>query len=59
MKDIVRQLYANLLKFAANRGSANNAKFRELVPPMGLLADERVAELEKLIGVDIHMPSLL
>ena len=32
--------------------------FRELFPPMGILADDRVAELEKLIGVDIHMPSL-
>lgn len=58
MKDIVRQLYANLLKFAANRGSANNAMFRELFPPVGVLADERVAELEQLLGVDIHLPSL-
>lgn len=58
MKDIVRQLYANLLKFAATRGSANNAMFRELFPPVGVLSDERVAELEQLLGVDIHMPSL-
>lgn len=58
MKDIVRQLYANLLKFAANRGSANNAMFRELFPPVGVLSDERVAELEQLLGVDIHLPSL-
>ena len=58
MKDIVRQLYANLLKFAATRGSANNAMFRELFPPVGVLTDERVAELEQLLGVDIHMPSL-
>ncbi len=58
MKDIVRQLYANLLKFASNRGSANNAMFRDLFPPMGILTDERVAELEKQIGVDIHLASL-
>jgi ribonuclease-3 len=58
VKDIVRQLYANLLKFAATRGSANNAMFRELFPPVGVLTDERVAELEQLLGVDIHMPSL-
>lgn len=58
MKDIVRQLYANLLKFAAARGSANNAMFRELFPPVGVLNDERVAELEHRLGVDIHMPSL-
>ncbi len=58
MKDIVRQLYANLLKFAATRGSANNAMFRELFPPVGVLSDERVAELEQLLGVDIHTPSL-
>jgi len=58
VKDIVRQLYANLLKFAANRGSANNAMFRELFPPVGVLSDERVAELEQLLGVDIHLPSL-
>lgn len=58
MKDIVRQLYANLLKFAATRGSANNAMFRELFPPVGVLTDERVAELERQLGVDIHMPSL-
>jgi ribonuclease-3 len=58
VKDIVRQLYANLLKFAATRGSANNAMFRELFPPVGVLTDDRVAELEQLLGVDIHMPSL-
>ena len=58
MKDIVRQLYANLLKFAATRGSANSAMFQELFPPVGVLSTERVAELEKLIGVDIQMPSL-
>ena len=58
VKDIVRQLYANLLKFASNRGSANNAMFRDLFPPMGILTDERVAELEKQIGVDIHLASL-
>ncbi len=58
MKDIVRQLYANLLKFAATRGSANNAMFRELFPPVGVLTDDRVAELERQLGVDIHLPSL-
>lgn len=58
MKDIVRQLYANLLKFAATRGSANNAMFQELFPPVGVLSSERIADLEKLLGVDIHLPSL-
>ncbi len=58
MKDIVRQLYSNLIKFTAGRGSANNAVFRELFPPMGLLSDERVAELEKSLGVDIHLAPL-
>lgn len=58
MKDIVRQLYANLLKFAATRGSANNAMFRELFPPVGVLTDERVAVLERQLGVEIHLPSL-
>ena len=58
MKDIVRQLYANLLKFAATRGSANNAMFQELFPPVGVLSSERVAELEQLLGVGIQMPSL-
>jgi len=58
VKDIVRQLYANLLKFAANRGTASNAVFRELFPPMGILTDERVAELEKELDIDIHLASL-
>jgi ribonuclease-3 len=58
VKDIVRQLYANLLKFAATRGSANNAMFQELFPPVGVLSSERVAELEQLLGVGIQMPSL-
>lgn len=58
MKDIVRQLYANLIKFAANRGSSSNAVFRELFPPMKILTDEKVAELEKKLEVDIHLASL-
>lgn len=58
MKDIVRQLYANLLKFASNRGSANNALFREIFPAMGLLDDEKIATLEEKLGIDIHLTSL-
>ncbi len=58
MKDIVRQLYANLLKFATTKGAAGNAVFREIFPSMGLLSDERVKELEETLGVSIHMPSL-
>lgn len=58
MKDIVRQLYANLLKFTALRGNASNAAFKEIFPPMGLLSDERVHELEEILGVTIHLPSL-
>ena len=54
MKDIVRQLYANLLKFAATRGSANNAMFQELFPPVGVLSSERVAELEQLLGDELR-----
>ena len=53
MKDIVRQLYANLRKFTSGR-AASNAMFRELFPPMNLLPPERIAELEKAIAVDIH-----
>lgn len=53
MKDIVRQLYANLRKFTSGR-AASNAMFRELFPPMNLLPPERIAELEKVIAVDIH-----
>ncbi|MDZ4746611.1 MAG: ribonuclease III [bacterium] len=53
MKDIVRQLYANLRKFTSGR-AASNAMFRELFPPMNLLPPERIADLEKVIAVDIH-----
>ncbi len=58
MKDIVRQLYANLLKFASTKGAASNAMFKEIFPAMGLLADERVKDLEETLGISIHMPSL-
>jgi ribonuclease-3 len=58
VKDIVRQLYANLLKFTALRGNASNAAFKEIFPPMGLLDDERVRNLEEILGVTIHLPSL-
>gem|GEM_PF-4983938 len=44
MKDIVRQLYDNLRRFAAGR-SANNAVFKEMFPPMNLLTDEKIASL--------------
>jgi ribonuclease-3 len=58
VKDIVRQLYANLLKFASSKGAANNAAFKEIFPSMNLLSDERVRELEETLGISIHMPSL-
>jgi ribonuclease-3 len=58
LKDIVRQLYANLLKFASTKGAASNAMFKEIFPAMGLLADERVKDLEETLGISIHMPSL-
>ncbi len=58
MKDIVRQLYANLLKFASTKGAASNAAFKEIFPAMGLLTDERVKDLEETLGISIHMPSL-
>lgn len=58
MKDIVRQLYANLLKFASTKGAASNAAFKEIFPSMNLLSDERVRELEETLGISIHMPSL-
>ncbi len=58
MKDIVRQLYANLLKFASTKGAASNAVFKEIFPAMGLLTDERVKDLEETLGISIHMPSL-
>jgi ribonuclease-3 len=58
LKDIVRQLYANLLKFASTKGAASNAVFKEIFPAMGLLTDERVKDLEETLGISIHMPSL-
>jgi ribonuclease III len=58
LKDIVRQLYANLLKFASTKGAASNAAFKEIFPAMGLLTDERVKDLEETLGISIHMPSL-
>ncbi len=58
MKDIVRQLYANLLKFASIKGAAKNTAFREIFPSMNLLTDERVRDLEETLGISIHMPSL-
>ncbi len=56
MKDIVRQLYANLLKFTSGRG--RSAAFRELFPPMGVLPPEAVVQLEECLGVKIATVSL-
>ncbi|HRK04230.1 MAG TPA: ribonuclease III [Chlorobiota bacterium] len=57
MKDIVRQLYDNLRRFAAGR-SANNAVFKEMFPPMNLLTDEKIASLEERLGITIHNAAL-
>lgn len=51
MKDIVRQLYSNLLKLTTGRG--RSAAFKELFPPMNVLSPEQVASLEKHLGVQI------
>lgn len=58
MKDIVRQLYANLLKITGTRQASPNAEFRELFPPMQILTDVTVKQLEKTLGVVIETPSL-
>jgi ribonuclease-3 len=58
VKDIVRQLYANLLKITGSRPSAPNAEFRELFPPMQILDGATLAHLEKTLGVEIETASL-
>ncbi|MBU3742212.1 MAG: ribonuclease III [Candidatus Kapabacteria bacterium] len=56
MKDIVRQLYANLLKLTSGR--SRTAAFKELFPPMDILSPESVAQLEQHLGVSIKTVSL-
>lgn len=58
MKDIVRQLYSNLLKFTSVRGSSGDSVSRELFPPMDVLSAQRVTELEATLGVTIHNPAM-
>lgn len=57
MKDIVRNLYSNLLKFTGGKGS-RTAILRELFPPMQQLDSARIVELQEALGVTITMPSL-
>lgn len=56
MKDLVRQLYSNLLKLTSGRG--RSAAFKELFPPMNVLSPEQVASLEEHLGVEIASVSL-
>lgn len=58
MKDIVRQLYANILKLTGNRSAGANAAFRELFPPMNILEASRIPDLEACLGVTIAATSL-
>ncbi len=58
MRDLVRQLYDNLLKFTGQRTTGEQQEFRELFPPLGLLDETKVAELEKLVGVEIESVAL-
>jgi ribonuclease III len=57
VSSLVRQLYSNLVKFASGKG-ATIATFRELFPPMDVLSDEKVKELEKILGLSIISVSI-
>ena len=56
MKDIVRQVYANLLKLTSGR--SRSAAFKELFPPLSVLSPEAVAQLEEHLGITITTVSL-
>lgn len=58
MRDIVRQLYDNLLRLTGQKSSIEQQEFRELFPPLGLLTDEHVSELEEIIGMSIESTAL-
>jgi ribonuclease-3 len=57
VKDIVRNIYSNILKLAGARGG-KAAAFKELFPPTGLLDDERCKALEAALGVSITLRPL-
>lgn len=58
MRDIVRQLYDNLLKLTGQKTSTEQQEFRELFPPLGLLDEAHKTELEGIIGIPIESISL-
>jgi len=58
VKDVVKSLYDNLIRFASSKGTASNAVFRELFPPMDILDQVQIAVLEERFGVEIHTTSL-
>ena len=58
MKDIVRNLYGNLLRLTGGRTSGSSADLRELFPPVEVLTDAQVDELSELLGISIETAAL-
>jgi ribonuclease-3 len=58
VRDIVRQLYDNLLKLTGQRTTGEQQEFMELFPPLNLLDEKTCDELAKVLGTEIESASL-
>ena len=58
MKDIVRNLYENLLRLTGGRAESTNAEFDELFPPVEVLSEQQVEALSEILDVKIDSAPL-
>lgn len=58
MKEIVRNLYENLLRLTGARSESGQDQFDELFPPVEVLSQEQIADLRSVMGVRIDNPAL-
>lgn len=58
MKEIVRNLYENLLRLTGAKADSASAEFDELFPPVEVLSTEQIRELRLALGVEIDNPAL-
>lgn len=58
MRDLVRNLYDNLLRLTGQRTSGELQEMRELFPPLNILNDEGAERIEELLGIAIENRAL-
>jgi ribonuclease-3 len=58
VRDLVRNLYDNLLRLTGQRTTGEQQELRELFPSLNLLSDEKTQGLSKLLGMQIDLRAL-